>query len=82
MSSDTGYFWFFNAANVEAVGKIVNFCTGSSGQYGFYAGGLTDIGVVMTVTDTVTNQVKTFTNTRGNKFNMISAGFSTPGTCP
>jgi hypothetical protein len=79
LTSDTGYFWFFNSANVEAVGKIVNFCSGSTGNYGYYAGGLTDVGVSMTVTDTVTGTTKTFTNNRGNKFNMISASYF---TCP
>lgn len=76
LTPDSGYFWFFDAANIEAVGKVVSFC-GSNGSFGYYAGGLTDVGVVMTVRDTVANQTQTFTNTRGNKFNMISAAFNT-----
>lgn len=76
LTSDSGYFWFFDASNVEAVGKVVSFC-GSNGSFGYYAGGLTDVGVVMTVRDTVANQTQTFTNERGHRFNMISSAFNT-----
>ena len=31
-SADTGYFWFFTAANIEAFVKMVPFCTGGSGN--------------------------------------------------
>jgi hypothetical protein len=78
LTSDSGYFWFFDSSNVEAVGKMVSFC-GTNGSFGFYAGGLTDVGVVMTVRDTVANQTQTFTNARGHRFNMISSAFN---TCP
>jgi hypothetical protein len=76
LTPDSGYFWFFDASNVEAVGKVVSFCS-VNGSFGFYAGGLTDVGVVMTVRDTVANQTQTFTNNRGHNFNMISSAFNT-----
>ena len=76
LTSDSGYFWFFDSSNVEAVGKIVSFC-GVNGSFGYYAGGLTDVGVVMTVRDTVANETQTFTNARGHRFNMISSAFNT-----
>lgn len=76
LTPDSGYFWFFDASNVEAVGKVVSFCP-VNGSFGFYAGGLTDVGVVMTVRDTVANQTQTFTNNRGHNFNMISSAFNT-----
>ena len=76
LTPDSGCFWFFNAANIEAVGMVVSFCS-VNGSFGFYAGGLTDVGVVMTVRDTVANQTQTFTNNRGHNFNMISSAFNT-----
>ena len=78
LTADSGYFWFFSSSNVEAVGKVVSFCS-LNGSFGFYSGGMTDVGVVMTVRDTVANQTQTFTNVRGHPFNMISSAFH---TCP
>ena len=41
--------------------------------------GLTDIGVTLTVTDTKTGFVKTYTNSVGKPFDLIRDG---PFTCP
>lgn len=78
ITSDTGYFWFFGASNVEAVVKMVPFCTGGSSNIGVYAGGLTDLGVTLTVTDTRTGLVKTYSNALGHPFDLIRDG---PFTC-
>jgi photosystem II stability/assembly factor-like uncharacterized protein len=67
---DTGYFTFFDSANVEVVVKILNGC-GTNGSFWTFAGGLTDLGVVMTVTDTLTGSVKTYTNPAGTPFQPI-----------
>jgi hypothetical protein len=53
-ADDSGYFWFFDAANMEVVAKIANFCSGAHGEYGFYVSGLTDVQVTVSVTDTRT----------------------------
>jgi photosystem II stability/assembly factor-like uncharacterized protein len=67
---DTGYFTFFDSGNVEVAVKILNGC-GSNGSFWTFAGGLTDVGVVMTVTDSLTGTVKTYTNSEGTPFRPI-----------
>lgn len=70
LTSDTGYLWFFSASNVEAVVKILNGC-GLNNAYWVFAGGLTNVNVVLTVRDTQTGQSKVYTNTQGVKFAPI-----------
>lgn len=79
LTDDSGYFWFFTSTNVELVGKVVSFCSGSAGNWGFYASGLTDVAVTFTVTDTKYGLVKTYQNALGNRFCTIADG---PFLCP
>jgi hypothetical protein len=79
-TGDTGYLWFFSSSNVEAVIKILNGC-GLGGHYWFFAGGLTDVNVVITVTDTQTQTVKTYTNPPHTRFQPIQ-DTSAFATCP
>lgn len=67
MTSDTGHFWFFDSANVEMVVKVLYACT-VNGKHWVFAGGLTDVGVVWTVTDTQTGFVRTYVNPAGTAF--------------
>ncbi len=67
---DTGYFTFFDSGNVEVAVKVLNGC-GSNGNFWTFAGGLTDVSVVMTVTDSLTGTVKTYTNPQGTPFRPI-----------
>lgn len=80
LTEDTGYLWFFSATNVEAVIKILNACSYNN-RFWVFAGGLTDVRVVLTVTDTQTGAVKQYTNPQGTKFAPIqdSSAFA---TCP
>ncbi len=79
MTTDTGYFWFFSAANVESVVKMVSFCGGGANRWGVYAGGLTDVEVTLTVTDTTDGTTRTYTNPLGTPFTLIrDAAFSCP----
>ncbi|HYL05923.1 MAG TPA: alkaline phosphatase family protein [Thermoanaerobaculia bacterium] len=80
LTSDTGYFWFFAAGNVEAVVKVLDGC-GLDGSYWVFAGGLTDVQVTMTVTDTRTGLAKTYTNPQGNPFQPIQDTGALP-VCP
>jgi hypothetical protein len=80
LTDDTGYFWFFGANSVEVVVKVVNGC-GFNSNYWVFAGGLTDVNVVMTVTDMQTGAVRTYTNTQGVAFKPIQ-DTSAFGTCP
>lgn len=80
LTSDTGYFWFFSANNVEMVIKVVNGCTFNS-RYWAFAGGLTNVSVTMTVTDTQSGTVKTYVNPQGIAFQPIQ-DTSAFATCP
>ena len=70
LTSDTGYFWFFSPSNVEAIIKVVD-GTVLNGKYWVFAAGLTNVNVVITVTDTKTGAVKTYTNPQGTAFQPI-----------
>jgi len=83
LTDETGYLWFFNASNVEAVVKVLNGC-GINNAYWVFAGGLTDVNTVVKVTDVRTGQVKTYTNPQGTPFQPIQDvnAFSGAGICP
>ena len=80
LTGDSGYFWFFDAGNVEVVAKVLNAC-GVNNRYWFFAAGLTDQKVDLTVTDTQTGQVKTYTSPLKQTFRTITdtGAFA---TCP
>jgi hypothetical protein len=80
LTSDSGTFWFFGATAIEMIAKIVNGCSLSS-TYWLFAGGLTNVNVVMTVTDTQTGTVKKYTNPQGTAFQPIQ-DTSAFATCP
>ena len=78
ITGDTGYFWFFNSANVEMVLKVLDACPS---RYWVFAGGLTNVQVTMTVTDTKTGTVKTYNNPQGQAFQPIQ-DTNAFATCP
>jgi len=65
LTGDTGYFWFFSPNNVELVVKVVDGRT-FNGMYWVFYGALSNVEYTITVTDTVTELVKTYTNPFGN----------------
>ncbi|MDE3266767.1 MAG: fibronectin type III domain-containing protein [Acidobacteriota bacterium] len=70
LTGDTGLYWFFEPSNVEMVLKVLDGC-GVNGHRWVFAGGLTDVGVTMTVTDTETGKVRTFGNPVGTPFQPV-----------
>jgi endonuclease I len=78
LTVDTGYFWFFNSANVEILLKVLDGC-GLNQHFWVFAGGLTNVRTTLTVTDTRTGQVKTYDNPQGTAFLPIqdTAAFRT-----
>ena len=70
VSDDSGYFWFFTPGNIEMMAKIVSGCAVNSRTW-FFAAGLTNIGVVTTVTDVQTGTVQTYVNPQGTSFQPI-----------
>jgi ELWxxDGT repeat protein len=61
---DTGYLWFFSASNVEVVLKVLD-GRPVNGRFWVFFGALSDVEYTLTVTDTETGAVKTYTNPRG-----------------
>jgi hypothetical protein len=80
LTNDTGYFWFFDADNVEAVVKVLNGC-GVNNRYWFFAGGLTNVRVVLTVTDTEAGVTNSYVNPLNQAFQPIQ-DTSAFATCP
>jgi hypothetical protein len=80
LSADSGTFWFFDSANVELVVKVLNACTVNT-RYWVFAAGLTDVHVVLTVTDLQTNAVKTYINPQKTKYDAVQ-DVSAFATCP
>ena len=70
LTSDSGYFWFFDPSNVELAVKALNGC-GVNGHYWVFAGGLTNIEVTLTATDTATGETRTYANVQGSAFRPI-----------
>lgn len=80
LTADTGYFWFFTSTNVEMVVKLLSTCAINQ-RFWVFAGGLTDVSVTMTVTDTANGTLKVYTNALGTPFQPIqdTGAFA---TCP
>ena len=80
LTDDTGTFWFFEATSIEVVVKVLDACS-LNGHAWVFAGGLTNVRVTLTVTDTQTGAVKTYRNPAETAFQPIqdTAAFA---TCP
>ena len=66
LTDESGYFWFFDDANVELVIKVIDGC-GFNNRYWVFAGGLTNVETHLTVRDT-SNPTAVFT--RDNPLNQ------------
>jgi hypothetical protein len=64
LTGDTGAFWFFDARNVELMIKILD-GRPHNGHFWIYYGALSDVRYTITVTDTVTQEVKAYENAPG-----------------
>lgn len=71
LTGDTGYFWFFNPANVEMVVKVLDNCAGASQRFWVFAGGLTNVEVDLRVEDIETGQVRIYQNPLRSPFEPI-----------
>jgi hypothetical protein len=59
--SHGGVLWFFSADNPELLVKILNAC-GFAGRFWVFASAGTNVGVTLTITDTLTGAQKVYTN--------------------
>lgn len=71
LTSDTGYFWFFNAANVEVIVKVLDACAFNS-RFWVFSGGMTDVNVKLKATDTVTGVTKEYENALRSAYKTIT----------
>jgi hypothetical protein len=67
-TDQTGDFWFFDAANIELIVKVLNGCSPPFNTYWVFAAGLTDVGVVITVGDLKEQVTQRYTNEVGTAF--------------
>ncbi len=64
LTADTGYFWFFDPANVEVILKVLDGRTTNGHQWVFY-GALSNVEYRLTVTDTQTGAARRYINPPG-----------------
>jgi hypothetical protein len=70
VTDDAGEFWFFQPDNVELIVKALDACE-PFGSYWVFAAGLTNVEVTITVTDTATDDSRTYENPQGNPFDPV-----------
>ena len=61
LTSDTGYFWFFNDTNVELMIKVLD-ARPIDGKFWVFFGALSNVEYTVSVTDTVSGALKTYHN--------------------
>lgn len=64
LTSHTGAFWFFQPSNIELVVKVLD-GRSINGKFWVFYGALSNVEYTITVTDTVTSEVKTYVNPQG-----------------
>jgi hypothetical protein len=70
LTSDTGGFWFFSPTNIEMLVKVLDGCA-LGGHFWFFAAGLTNVEVAITVTDLSTHTVRQYESRAGRAFQPI-----------
>lgn len=79
-TGDSGYFYFFDAGNVELVVKVLDACSVYQ-HYWVFVSGLTNLEVEVTVTDTLTGVHRSYQNQRLLPFQPV-LDFASFATCP
>jgi len=77
LTSDTGYFWFFDSANIELVVKVLD-GRGINGHFWVFYGALSNVEYTIIITDTETGQVRRYTNPLG-EFGSVGDTEALPG---
>lgn len=73
LTDDTGYFWFPNTRNqknVEILVKILNGCA-INNRVWVFAAGTTNLGLELTIRNTTSGEVRTYSNTAGHLFSPV-----------
>jgi hypothetical protein len=80
LSGDSGTFWFFDPDNTELTVKVLDACDGFD-RYWVFASGLTNVEVLIKVTDTQTRHVRQYLNPQGKPFAPVQ-DTNAFATCP
>jgi hypothetical protein len=67
IDGDSATFWFFHQGNIELTVKVLDACDGFERHWVFVSG-LTNVQVLLTVTDTETGRVRRYFNPQGRVF--------------
>lgn len=67
VGDNSGYLWFFDAANMEAVVKVLDGCS-VNGSYWVFAAGLTNLHTAIVVADTVAGTTGAYVTQQGIPF--------------
>ncbi len=80
-ADDSGLFWFSDPNNIELLVKVLDACALAYPRYWVFAGGATNLGVSIVVTDSETGAVSEYLNPVGQRFEAVTdtAAFA---TCP
>ncbi len=81
LTDDSGYFWFFDPANIEMVVKVLNGCS-LTNAYWVFAAGLTNVQVDWQVVDMQTGVIYTQQNPQGVPFAPVQDTKAFPTSCP
>ena len=81
LNDGSGSFWFFQEDNTEVDVKVIDACGIESNRYWVFAAGLTNVEVVVTVTDTEAGQVRHYFNPQGKAFAPVQ-DTDAFATCP
>lgn len=80
LTSESGYFWFFNPQNIEVVIKVLNGC-GLNNRYWVFAAGLTNVNVEIVVLDRLRDIFVAYENPLNRAFPPLQDTDALP-TCP
>lgn len=82
LTGDSGTFWFFDPANLEAIVKVLDACAPATGnRFWVFAAGLTNVEVTLIVDDLQSGESRTYVRPLGAPFQPIqdTQAFA---TCP
>jgi membrane-associated phospholipid phosphatase len=80
LGNNSGNFWFFDPDNIELAVKVLDACVGFD-RFWVFASGLTNVEVLIKVTDTQTGHVRQYFNPQGKPFAPVQ-DTNAFATCP
>jgi hypothetical protein len=81
LNDGSGSFWFFKDDNTEVTVKVIDACVAEFDRYWVFASGLTNVEVVLTVTDTEAGRSRVYFNPQGTAFAPVQ-DTDAFATCP